>query len=115
MTATLPLPLALPPKRERPGIPPDFVPSRDSLLWAAGRGYDRLDLDYENEQFVLYHLGHATKWKSWDLAWRSWIARSAHDKASALNVGRPSSGLVPSRPAQVDGRGFLRRDDVPEA
>ena len=115
MTATLPLPLALPPKKARPGVPEDFAPSPASLSWAAGKGYDRLDLPYETEQFVLYHLGHSTTWKSWDLAWRSWMARAAHDKASSLNTGRSSPSWAPSAPAQVDSRGFLRRDDVPQS
>lgn len=94
MTATLPLPLALPPKRAKttfPAIPEDFQPSPHSLDWARQRGFDSLDLAYLTEQFVNHHLGHDSRWKDWQRAWMNWVLRAAHDNPKALNARATTS------------------------
>lgn len=112
MTAILALPLPLPAKTKRGTlVPEDFTPSARSRVWAAEKGYNRLDLALETENFIDYHLGHQTRWIDWDRAWKTWVRRAAQYNSVALNYGRPSLSLVPDRPSMVDDRGFLRRDD----
>jgi hypothetical protein len=113
LAAMLALPLPLPEKVTKRGTlcPEDFKPSALSRAWAHEKGYDRLDLDAELEDFIDYHLGHANRWVDWDRAWKTWVRRAAQYKAVALNSGRPSLHLVGKAPT-CDDRGFLRRDDA---
>jgi hypothetical protein len=54
--------------------------------------------------FINWHIGHGSRWKDWQHAWRNWMLKALKDNRWNLNRAGAASPASNSRPLFIPSR-----------
>jgi hypothetical protein len=84
------------PKQRKPemDLPEGWIPNDKNVQDAIDRGFSETEIENEADSFANFHRSKQNRFRDWDAAWRSWLARARQYRTNDRGKGGARSGMA---------------------
>ena len=84
------------PKQRKPemDLPEGWIPNDKNVQDAIDRGFSETEINDEADRFANFHSSKQNRYRDWDAAWRSWLARARQYRTNDRGKGGARSGMA---------------------
>jgi hypothetical protein len=75
----------------------DWTPGDDGMAYAEQNGFTKGQAEQMFIAFQLHHIGRATQWARWDLAWQTWVRNEIKFSRPQRQNGRGGFAAIAAR------------------
>jgi DNA-binding transcriptional ArsR family regulator len=75
-------------------LPEGWIPNDKNVQDAIDRGFSETEIENEADRFANFHSSKQNRFRDWDAAWRSWLARARQYRTNDRGKGGARSGMA---------------------
>ena len=75
-------------------LPEGWIPNDKNVQDAIDRGFSETEIENEADRFANFHSSKQNRYRDWDAAWRSWLARARQYRTNDRGKGGARSGMA---------------------
>jgi hypothetical protein len=75
-------------------LPEGWIPNDKNVQDAIDRGFSETEIENEADRFANFHRSKQNRFRDWDAAWRSWLARARQYRTNDRGKGGARSGMA---------------------